>query len=58
MSMRKKLNQSEKRVTIAITINPLLDKKISKLYKNKSKQIEWLIYQDLLKNNHIEEMPL
>lgn len=56
--MRKKLEQSEKRVTIAVTINPLLDKKLSELYKNKSKQIEWLIYQDLLKNKHIEPMPL
>ena len=56
--MRKKLDKSEKRITIAITINPLLDKKISELYKNKSKQIEWLIYQDLLKNNHIKSMPL
>jgi hypothetical protein len=56
--MRKKLTESEKRVTIAVTINPLLDKKLSELYKNKSKQIEWLVYQHLLKNNHIEEMPL
>ena len=56
--MRKKLNEEEKRVTIAITINPLLDKKLTELYKNKSKQVEWLIYQDLLKNKHITEMPL
>ena len=56
--MRKKLEESEKRVTIAITINPLLDKKLTQLYKNKSKQIEWLIYQHLLKNNEIDEMPL
>jgi len=56
--MRKKLEESEKRVTIAITINPILDKKLTELYKNKSKQIEWLIYQHLLKNNDITEMPL
>lgn len=56
--MRKKLNKSEKKVTIAICINPLLDKKLSQLHKNKSKQVEWLIYQYLLKNNEIEEMPL
>lgn len=58
IGMRKKLNKSEKRVTIAITINPILDKKLTELYKNKSKQVEWLIYQHLLKNNEIEEMPL
>ena len=28
------------------------------LDKNKSKQIEWLIYQYLLKEKHIDEMPL
>lgn len=56
--MRQKLTKEEKRVTIAVTINPLLDKKLSELYKNKSKQVEFLIYQDLLKNNHIEPMPL
>ena len=56
--MRKKLNQEEKRITIAVTINPILDKKLTELHKNKSKQVEWLIYQYLLKNNHIEEMPL
>ncbi len=56
--MRKKLNETEKRVTIAVTINPLLDKKLTELYKNKSKQVEWLVYQHLLKNNHIDEMPL
>lgn len=56
--MRRKLNKNEKRVTIAVTINPILDKKFGELYKNKSKQVEWLIYQHLLKNNKIEEMPL
>ena len=56
--MRKKLPETEKRITIAITINPLLDKKLTELYKNKSKQVEWLIYQHLLKNNQIEEIPL
>jgi hypothetical protein len=56
--MRKKLADNEKKITIAITINPILDKKLTELYKNKSKQVEWLIYQHLLKNNNIEEMPL
>lgn len=56
--MRQKLNKSEKRVTIAVTINPLLNDKLNELYKNKSKQIEWLVYQHLLKTNNIKEMPL
>jgi len=56
--MRKKLNPEEKRVTIAISINPKISKKLTQLYKNKSKHVEWLIYKDLLVNNHIKEMPL
>lgn len=56
--MRKKLNKNEKKVTIAVSLNPVIEKKFAGLYKNKSKQVEWLIYQHLLKNNQIEEMPL
>jgi len=58
MNMRNKLNKEDKKVTIAFCLNPILAKKFSELHKNKSKQIEWLIYQYLLKENHIEEMPL
>ena len=53
--MRKKLNNEDKRPTISITINPILAIKIEELKPNKSKYIEWLIYQDLLKNKHIDE---
>jgi len=56
--MRRKLTKTEKKVTMAITINPLLYKIISEEYTNKSKHVEWLIYKDLLKNNKVKEMPL
>lgn len=56
--MRKKMNPKDKKVTIAVSINPILDQKLNELYTNKSKHIEWLVYQYLLKNNHIQEMPL
>ena len=56
--MRQKLKESEKKARVTISINPILDKKLTELYRNVSKHVEWLIYQDLKKNNHIEEMPL
>jgi len=58
INMRKKMNPKDKKVTIAVSINPILDQKLNELYTNKSKHIEWLVYQYLLKNNHIQEMPL
>jgi hypothetical protein len=51
-NMRKKLQENEKKVKITIT----LDREINKLASekpNKSKYIENLIYNDLLKNNKI-----
>lgn len=56
--MRNKINKEDKKVTIAFCLNPVLAKKFAELHKNKSKQIEWLIYQYLLKEKHIDEMPL
>ena len=56
--MRNKINKEDKKVTIAFCLNPVLSKKFSELHKNKSKQIEWLIYQYFLKEKHIDEMPL
>jgi hypothetical protein len=56
--MRKKLNESEKKKKLTVTINPALHDKINTLHNNVSKHVEWLIYQDLLKNNNINEMPL
>ena len=56
--MRKKLKAEEKKVKMTISINPMIHKKLSELFGNVSKQVEWLIYQDLRKNNNIDEMPL
>lgn len=53
--MRNKLKIEEKKVRLTITVNPELDKIISELHTNKSKYVEWLIYQDLRKNNTIKE---
>jgi len=49
--MRKKLNEGEKKVTVTLTINPILMNKVNELYNNKSKYIERLIYNDLLDKN-------
>lgn len=56
--MRKKLPENEKKVTLSVTINPSIITKLDELQKNKSKYIEWLIYQDLRKNNLIDEIML
>ena len=53
--MRKKINDGEKKVILAVTINPTLINIVNKHHNNKSKYIEWLIYQDLIKNNQIEK---
>lgn len=53
--MRKKLNETEKKVTVTLTINPVLMNRVNELYNNKSKYIEKLIYNDLLKNKFIEK---
>ena len=56
--MRQKLKESEKKARVTISMNPLLDKKLTELHTNVSKHVEWLVYQDMRKNNQIEEMPL
>ena len=56
--MRQKLKPEEKKVRVTISMNPILDKKLTKLHTNVSKHVEWLIYQDMRKNNQIDEMPL
>ena len=53
--MRKKLNIEEKRVTVCVSINPIIMKVIDNLHNNKSKYIEHVLYQDLLKKNQIEK---
>lgn len=56
--MRRKLNSDEKKVRLTITINPILAKKLLEQHSNVSKHIEWLVYQNMLKDNTITEMPL
>lgn len=52
-NMRKKLNDNEKKTRILITIDRKLNSLIESI-KNKSKYIETLIYQDLIKRNKID----
>lgn len=52
--MRKKLNDADKKQKISICISPVLMNAINNI-NNKSKYIEWLIYQDLKKNNKVDE---
>lgn len=53
--MRKKLTVDEKKVSVTLTLNPMLIKKVDELCNNKSKYVERLIYNDLLKKNKIDE---
>ena len=52
---RKKLNEENKKDRFSITLNKELSEKVRELKPNTSKYIEWLIYQDLKKNNQIDE---
>lgn len=56
--MRKKLKENEKKGKLTATVNKKLLDKLNSLHNNVSKHVEWLIYQDLRKNNEIDEMPL
>ena len=56
--MRKKLKETEKKGKLTASINKQVLDKVNSLYGNVSKHVEWLIYQDLRKNNEIDEMPL
>lgn len=56
--MRKKLKENEKKGKLTTTINKKVLTKLNSLHHNVSKHVEWLIYQDLRKNNEIDEMPL
>jgi len=46
--MKRKKTKSIISISVDNTMNEILNEKIT----NKSKYIEWLIYQDLLKNNN------
>lgn len=50
---RESLKPEERRIKFSVTINPILFNKIDELETNKSKYVEDLIYQDLIKNNQI-----
>ena len=51
--MRKKLTEKERKLRVTITINRELNDIVGDLMENKSKYIEWLIYQDLEKNKKL-----
>ena len=52
---RESLKPEERRIKFSVTINPILFNKIDELETNKSKYVEKLIYNDLLKNNKINK---
>jgi hypothetical protein len=56
--MRKKLKESEKKGKLTASVNKEVLEKLNSLHSNVSKHVEWLIYQDLRKNNEINEIPL
>ena len=58
MHMKKKLKESEKKGKLTASVNKKVLTKLNSLHNNVSKHVERLIYQDLRKNNEIEEMPL
>lgn len=45
-----------KKIVISITVDRNIHELIVKKFANKSKYIEWLIYQDLLKNSTNEKI--
>lgn len=55
--MRKKLNESEKKMKLSISIEKTLIDIIEQNVSNKSKYIEKLIREDLIKNNKINVNP-
>ena len=48
----KKINKNR----ISISIDKQLDDVLNEEFNNKSKYIEWLIYQDMLKNSKNEKI--
>jgi len=49
--MRKKLKDDEKKIRVTLTIDRQIDKYVSENENNKSKYVEKLILQDLIKKN-------
>lgn len=52
---KKRLKPEDRKVKFSISIDPELYHKIDKLHPNKSKFIEWLICQNLIKTKVINE---
>ena len=52
---RKKLKPEELKIKLSIRLHPELFKLITEEYPNKSKYLEHLVYEDLLKNNKINK---
>lgn len=55
---RKKLTIEQKKTKLSITINRFLVMKITESQPNMSKYIEFLVYNDLKKNNIIDKTML
>ena len=51
---RKILPAEQHKSKFSVTINPILFKKVDELHFNKSKYVERLILNDLIKNKQIE----
>ena len=51
--MRNKLEDEKKKEKVSISLSRELMRVVDENQKNRSKYIEWLIYQDLIKNNLI-----
>jgi hypothetical protein len=55
---RHKMNEDEKKSKISITMNLEVCHAAKRYQPNMSKYIEYLVYQDLKKNNKIDETML
>jgi hypothetical protein len=55
---RKKLNEDEKKDKLSITMNIEVSKAAKEYQPNMSKYIEYLVYNDLRKNNKINDIIL
>ena len=47
----KVMKSMKEKVSVSISIDTKLDNYMNEMFSNRSKYIEWLIEQDLLKNN-------
>lgn len=51
---KKPIKPEERKIKFSVTINPILFFKLEELKSNKSKYVEQLILDDMIKNNHIK----